>query len=749
MARAALALAFFGLCLVVLHLFFTHIGSAPYLATDDAVANIAHSLAWPGRYGFPSSPIQGGTYALRTDNFFNYGPWYFYVGAALSWLFGTSIEVQRAIHPLGMMAIAAMAMVTFRRLSVAAGGLAAAALLYLFVYVHWPMVRPDIMVAALAMAGIASATTAIVTDRPRWWLAAAFFTMAAVTQHQIAGAIAPALLVVWAIAAWARPYYGDEAAGPGRRIWLPGFLAAAAGVFAAGLVYLLAIDFRLAELIDHLRSYATTVADAGDRGGYWAVLGKHYQSAWLGMSYWPYAGFGLALVGLGAVRFLRPGERRTVVAYLLPPVVISAAYQLSLGFYGNWHSGYAILTQVSVVWAGAAGVGVVVYLLGQRAAAVRGFLDPALILAVALLFVAEARLFLERPSGWQLSARQWVNIGDYVDRVLGPLPPRARAWGTVQFGLETGIRTDLLQFYEGIKLAEFAGEMTRITLAPDFLVYGPYQLNFETLEIMRGGTKTEFFEKIARLFPGFRFDVMHLVTAPPYGAARVYRRVGAGEAAGSAPPSVAVNDGRSRQWSSRLLAAAPVSFRPSGPVTIRLPLSADRMETFVGKTAQVAELAPGAYLIDAEITRRGQGAGVLVATRTDRFTGQFSETGYGFVPAPYFPDEAPVRLLLAHPGGPLYISQFDADPAAGFRVLSVRPVETIQPATTAVPLPPLDRWRPGGKDARVVAAGAAFAEVEGDASPWGYQLVSPPVAVEPGATLTLAVPLDVAAGKVA
>src|SRR5437763_10477282 len=94
---------------LAVHDFARYSGYYPYLAIDDAIGNVAYSLATEGRYGFLSSPVQGFTDVMRDRGFFNYGPWYFYVGAALIWTFGYSLALLRAIHLGGMIAIAAAA----------------------------------------------------------------------------------------------------------------------------------------------------------------------------------------------------------------------------------------------------------------------------------------------------------------------------------------------------------------------------------------------------------------------------------------------------------------------------------------------------------------------------------------------------------------------------------------------------------------------------------------------------------------
>src|SRR5262249_14981799 len=71
--RVLVWLAIVACVAIVAHVFFRFIGRAPYVAVDDALANVSVNLANHGRYGFPASPIQALTYALRLDEFLNYG----------------------------------------------------------------------------------------------------------------------------------------------------------------------------------------------------------------------------------------------------------------------------------------------------------------------------------------------------------------------------------------------------------------------------------------------------------------------------------------------------------------------------------------------------------------------------------------------------------------------------------------------------------------------------------------------------
>jgi hypothetical protein len=63
------------------------------------------------------------------------------------------------------------------------------------------------------------------------------------------------------------------------------------------------------------------------------------------------------------------------------------------------------------------------------------------------------------------------------------------------------------------------------------------------------------------------------------------------------------------------------------------------------------------------------------------------------------------------------------------------------------PLPPLDQWRKTS-DQITVVAGPDGLSVTGDATQYGYQLMTPPIAVSPGSTYLMRVKLDVQEGRV-
>ena len=155
----------------VSHQFFVTADSAITLSTDDGVGNISYALATEGRYGFLSSPVLAGM--ARHDGLFSYGPFYFYLGAALIWVFGYSIVLLRTIHLVVILGIAAAGGVWFRKAgSGGVGALAALGLLMAVERGQWPMVRPDSLVSLFAVALVIAAGRAIATGGAWYWFAA-------------------------------------------------------------------------------------------------------------------------------------------------------------------------------------------------------------------------------------------------------------------------------------------------------------------------------------------------------------------------------------------------------------------------------------------------------------------------------------------------------------------------------------------------------------------------------------------------
>ena len=166
-ARWALWLPIAFYALKVARTFFLTADSAIHLTTDDGVANIAYALATEGRYGFLSSPV---LFEMPRDRgLFSYGPFYFYIAAALIWLFGYSLTLVRSIHLAVMIAIALAARAWFGRAAAgAAGAITAIGVLVAFERGQWPMARPDSIVSLSAVLLVVFSGLAIKSGRARY-----------------------------------------------------------------------------------------------------------------------------------------------------------------------------------------------------------------------------------------------------------------------------------------------------------------------------------------------------------------------------------------------------------------------------------------------------------------------------------------------------------------------------------------------------------------------------------------------------
>ena len=317
----------------------------PYLAVDDALANVSYGLATEGRYGFFASPNQAFTGISRHDGFFTYGPWYFYLGGGLIWLFGYSLTLLRAIHLIGILGIAATGFWWFgRERALVAGAILAVALLYCFDIVQWPMVRPDIAVSVFAVLFIIAAGRAIASESIGWWFLAGLGAGCAAWSHLIAWALVPAAVLTLA-GGLAVEWRGPRAA-------VKPATALACGFAAATLMFYASFGFRVADHFASIRAYSLFLTDRGaaDPPTALTVLGTHVSMAfsYLGpLTRALLASSMVAALALLALSWLgHAAPRRRVTALLLPPLAVLTGYLLSLAAYPNYHAGYALLSQV-------------------------------------------------------------------------------------------------------------------------------------------------------------------------------------------------------------------------------------------------------------------------------------------------------------------------------------------------------------------------------------------------------------------
>jgi hypothetical protein len=741
-------------CLLTLvHAFFRFIGYAPPIAVDDSLGNVSVNLANEGRYGFPASPVQGFSEALRLDTFLNYGPWPFAVGAMLDWLFGTSYVIQRSVHLVGLLGSCLAFFLVFRRVSAAAVATFVVLSALVFWQLEWPMVRPDFAVALWGALALACATKALQDDNPWAWLGYGYSAASAATTHPIALSLIP-----WAGTLWLISFllFARASAGAQAPYWRPwrSFISLCIGGLAGILTYLAAVRFQIAEVFQLWSGGKQFIASA-DARSFTSIFVTHFWSAWKTTSvlFWTLAiGFAAATALILVGAWLRRPLRLRVWALLIPPVSLAITYQSSLGIYGNFHSGYSLLSHVSTLWAVAACIGAIATVANQanRLSGRIWEIGAGVVAAVLLLWTTAT--LTSRDESWPAYAKTFVHFDDYMGEVTDILPDGASVWGSIVFGLASGVRFDFVQFADAAALAVDFPAAQRAAISPDFLAVNDLLKNIAYSFVARraeqnASASLTHLDAVPTLFPELRYRLMALIDAPPYGVTRVYGRVHDESPTGA--PIVAVNEGTSLQWARRL--GPPMAFAAEAvePAMFRLTVQ-DTVEAAADRTRAV-RLPAGLYVITVSVQgTSATSVGLIAATPLHRVVSvATAESGFRMPQAPYFPGESRVDIIVRHGGGLIYLSQFDGNPNADFSIVEVRRIEYLQPWKHPVPVPPLSQWQLAGRSQSATPDGRGGMHVVGNNDRFSYQLVSPPIPVQPDATLRVSADLEVARGTAA
>lgn len=759
LARWALWLPVAAYALSVARSFFLYSGSAVYLSTDDALANIAYAIATEGRYGFLSSPI---LFEMpRHQGLFSYGPFYFYAAAALVWLFGYSLTVVRSVHLLVILGIAFAAQSWLGRTAAsAAGAITAVSLLATFERGQWPMVRPDSMVSLFAVGLVISAGLAIRTGLVRYWTLAGLAAACGALTHLVAWSLIPSSLVMVALSVvFARR--SDASRGSWPAALVRGALALAAGGIAGAVLFYSSFDFRFGDQLrfvagyqDYTGSMAAAPAGAGAVG---SLMLQHFKLAyWFLPGLLQYVVLVTLVVGIGVVVFLVARPDAAAAAMIVPPVVVWVGYLLSLGFYNNFHAGYTILNQVMAVWCLGALIALALDTLARyRPRRASGAVAAAWVVAFA--YAVGVMTFLEPRTEYRaLAAGSAVPIDDYTSRVLEPLPADARAWGSVVFGIEHPGRVQLVQLDDALTMAQALEPPVRESLAPDYLILGASETGASAINTLRGDTSLPL--TLTNLLPGSRFELAALTAAAPYGVTRVYTR----RHAAQIQPTVSVYDARLRQWTR---AMSP----PTVVATATAPAAQFQVEGQGGARREAiqtlsGELEAGAYVLrmdlapDAAVDLNA----VFAASSGRELRGSFGEYGHPFDVAPYFPGSRSVELVYVHAGGVVYVSQFGGDrgsiaavhasrllPLTDFNALrrpapedhALRATEWTlpEPIPQAGSLPVTITHTPGADGRSLVVAGNAVQ--------FAYQAYGPKIPVEPFSFVRLRLAAEIQNGR--
>jgi len=730
------------------HDFYRYVDRAIFVSVDDSEANIAYVLASKGRYGFLASPMLTGM--DRTRGQFNYGPWYFYLAGGLIWLFGFSLTLVRSIHLWVILGSIVAAALWFngrdRAAATAAFGLG---ILYCFDASHWPMARPDILVSAFALALVICAGLGVVRSRPVYWFGAGLVAVCGAFTHLIAVSLLPSVVLLCGLAVW----QDVRASADRRSAWQS--VRHSAGALAAGmgvglLMFYASFGFKFATQWRFLTSYRelTVTPDT-----FAVALGYHLTYAFgylaeparYGVWATLVAGWVIAAVALR----LEPPVRRVIWACVLPPVVVWTGYLVSNGWYTNYHQGYAILHQMLFLWTATALLWVALWFARQRDSRFAAALG---IVVAGFLLVQAGRQITWQFAGGSWKAQKiatWVPFSDYSARVLGAIPARSTAWGSLMFGMEAPDRIQLVQWSDAISLFNRIASAERAPFNPDYIVFAYPEARDNMLSATRGGET--LLSRTAQLMPDAKLRLVSLVAGAPYGVTRTYARRVGDAAPERAVPSVSVYDAGHAQWLTRLGAPLPVAFKETAPAVLHIGYEVAPPASVPTGTV-VADLPADTYLLKISL-KPGSGATkrrLLGVASPNMLRQTIGEGGPDADFAAYLENDTQVFMLAVHSGGPLYVSQFDDGVGAKIDAVTTYPIigllDPRERPSHAIDLPDLVSWVPT-TGVSVQVDGDAI-RVEGDATAVGYQLMSPLVRAREQDDITVRVPIKVEQGSV-
>ena len=754
-----LPIAFYAL--KVARTFFLTADSAIHLTTDDGVANIAYALATEGRYGFLSSPV---LFEMPRDRgLFSYGPFYFYIAAALIWLFGYSLTLVRSIHLAVMIAIALAARAWFGRAAAgAAGAITAIGVLVAFERGQWPMARPDSIVSLSAVLLVVFSGLAIKSGRARYWCAAGFAAAAGALTHLVAWGLVPAAALIFTMTVIVAARTSAE---PRPSRVTHQLVALITGGLAATFLFYASFGFRIRDQLNFLRGYQDLTGSMSSMsepaGSYWAVVSQHLRLAYWFLPYpLEYAVAATLAAGFAVLIFLivrgSPPWGTRWLSWVMPPVVVWLVYVLSLGVYNNFHAGYAILNQVMWVWCVGAMTAALLDSLTawpswRRAAAAATWI-VAFGLGIGML-----TLLGQRTEYRALAAGASVPISQYVDRVFEALPAASRAWGPVALGIEHPGRVQLIQIDDAATVVTALGPKARAAASPDFLVLGFTDARDAAVAVLGGSPALP--NALANFFPDVQYELISLTAAAPYGVTRVYKRR---ENTAASSVTLAVYDSRHRRWTRSLGPAEALTTSSSAPVQLIVGGdSGARARTAVQSTS--ATLAAGTYLLRVLLAGGAPAdvSSVFVASSSLELRDSFGDYGMAFDTGVRFAGEDAIHLVYQHPGGSVYVSQFGASAAAITGIEASRLLPIADFAATRRPAPQLERlpasaWElpepvpqvgPHPVEIRLEpAADGGALLVHGNAVQFGYQAYGPRIPVEPFDHVRLQLDISITSG---
>lgn len=755
--------------LAAIHIFFSHAKSAPVFTLDESLANVSFSMAELNRYGTQSIPLLDATNKPQFHDYFNYGPAYYLYGAGLTWLFGFSLVLLRFIHLLSIIFICVLALFFFLRKSVSVGCVFSVYALYMYCHHHWPIIRCDTFCSVFAFLGLVCTGYAIRKISITAWFGAFFFTANAFFQHPITLPLLPALVAVWIVWFLSNKSKTDSWWKPDRRD-MASFLAGLSGLVLALFLFMVLIDFRIFDIFEiygNVKSIYHTKgpSDMNAFQAYTSHLSNHLRYAWGESNTAKWFSFVQYFVGLTVVALMMRKNKPNwdCIAYLAPPTFFGLCYQLGIGFYPNSFAGYAILIQLMVGWTSAAFLALTIGAIKKRFASWDRPIESVLCLGIAGVALITALNSLKQPNNWQHMERQNTNFISYYNHVIDPLPLKAKVWGSGMFGMESSLRIELIKFPQGVFLAKHFPIEERLRHAPDYLILGHDEVRYYTDFLLRGDEDSLLenrdelsgfhyrylaLKEAVTVFPAWDYRLTGQVLTKTYGLTRIYSKTSIARDG----QYIAYNNGESPQWWHTVEGDIDFDFTRCDPVTIDIRSSSPFAMT--ANYSLKTDIEAGVYSLDVTVNDSSTDMyGLIIVTPDSPHRTSYTLTGYDFISVPYFPGESPLRFLVDHPGGTMFISQFSSSTDVSFHVAKVQRVTGMEIDHDSnyqqIPIPSLTKWIPYTQSGAIVeSVDKNSLRMRSDLTQWGYQVSSPAIPVPSDMDFELSLPLEVLQGCV-
>lgn len=719
---------------VITHKFSSHIGTAPMISVDDALANVSVSISNGGYFGDYVSPTQNGN-RERVHGFYNYGPITFIIGSALDWVFGTSFVVQRFMYLLGVLAAAFIGALYFRRYSITLSILYFTSILFTYLESHWPMFRPDIITALLGLISVVCLSLAMQSSRKIYWFFSGLLISSAVGNHQITWALIPGAMLVWLL-------YLVFPTRNNLNITIKDHIKnislAILGAIIGLIIFLFGIKFRIKDLYELMVSYKA-VTNSAPNAEYFTVLSKHWNYAWTTQATLLIAKIGLIFLTIGVVILIAAAFsrkiRNKVWHILVPPVILLVAYTSSLGIYNNHHLGYVILLQYLFIWTSVAVVIAAIEIIKSANSIPKiSFTCVSAILVGALaLTTYNMTNIYKKETQWQLAKNNWVDFAEYEREIYQNFPSKSYAIGDGIFGLSSGKNTNLVNTGEAyylykhlIKRGPIIDKNNKMNLKynadPEVLI-----LN-ETIPVAgyfffyNHPRHDSILEKVNRTYNKKEFKLIGTVIANPYGRTYIYKH-----SQGKHPGfQFSVYSSGTKHWLTSVDTVKKVKIEQTTPGKVSIS-SNNKNKTVLANQTLALDLDQDTYIIKVNIKNKTQNhIGMLLATNKKQVNYTLNSENSNYDILPFFGREAQTTILHHHSGGILYLSIFDSEKSVMLdkEQIVVSKIKKPYINKESIQLPdPLD-WQVIAKEAKLIKTSSGV-EFAGDDSKYGYQLFSP------------------------